>query len=439
MLLYNLLFYCALPIILLRLLWRGLKAPQYWQRWLERFAYFTLDHRFSSFKKDRAKKTSSKKKVIWLHAVSVGEVLASKGLVEQCLARYGNPIIVLTTMTPTGSTQVKRLFGEQVFHIYAPYDYFGAVSRFLNKIKPDVFLIMETEIWPNMVSQCQKKNIPVLLLNARLSEKSLKRYQKFPRFSSFVFNKIDYIFAQSEADKKRFIKLKTASSEDVIVVGNIKSDIAIDKKIKKIASDYRARLEKDSPRKIIIAASTHKGEDEIILAAYKVLKPRFPSLLLILVPRHPERFELVAELCQKEQLNCSRKSTNDIVTAQTDVLLADTMGELLMLYGVSDVAIMGGTFIEHGGHNPLEPAAWGLPIVSGNSDYNFALVSQEFEDLSVLTKASNKHAVAKYVGELLDSKQLRDDKRAKALAYMEKNRGALARLLKNIEPHIQKN
>lgn len=433
MFIYNVLFYCALPFILLRLLWRGIKAPQYLQRWSERFGYFKLDERFNFIKK-----AHRKKKIIWLHAVSVGEVLASKRLVEYYLAQHDDSLIVLTTMTPTGSVQVSRLFGKQVFHVYTPYDYFGAVNRFLNKIKPDLFLIMETEVWPNMINQCYKKNIPILLANARLSEKSLKKYQKFSGFSSFIFNKIDKIFSQSEADRNRFRQLKTADSQNVVVVGNIKSDITIDKEIKKTALKYRAELEGGSTRKIVIAASTHKGEDDIILAAYKILKSKFPSLLLILVPRHPERFVSVANLCLKERLKLIRKSAGDTVTTETDVLLADTMGELLMLYGVSDIAIIGGTFIEHGGHNPLEPAAWGIPIVSGDSDYNFSLVSQELEAISVLTKVNSVQTLAACASELLGSNSLREEKGAKALAYMQKKRGALNNLLDNIAPFISK-
>jgi len=429
MFIYSFLFYCILPLILLRLLWRGFKAPQYWQRWPERFGIFKLDAEFKS----------SKQKTIWLHAVSVGEVLASRELVEQCLKKYKNSKVVMTTMTPTGSDQVRRLFGGRVFHVYAPYDLPGNVNRFLKKIKPDLFLIMETEIWPNMIVKCNKKNIPIVLVNGRLSEKSLGRYQKFPSFSSFIFNKINTICAQSDADKKRFSALMHDNAKHIMVTGSIKADIKVNDIVRKQALGYRLTLEKDAKRLIVLAASTHKDEDEILLSAYKKLKPLFPSLLLVLVPRHPERFNSVAELCRQEKLAVARKYQNDVVSDQTDVLLADTMGELFMLFGACDIAVMGGTFIEHGGHNPLEPAAWGLPIVSGQSDYNFALATKELIEVGALYKVEGVDDLARTTKELLQSTLLRRSKGQAAIDYIEKNSGALNRVFGVIESLIQKN
>lgn len=420
---YSLAFYCLLPLILLCLIWRGFKSPLYWRRWGERFGFIKLDKRF-------ARQSST---TIWLHAVSVGEVLATRELVQALFNKYDDLVMVLTTMTPTGSEQARRLYGDSVFHVYAPYDLPGSVNRFLNCVNPDLLLIMETEIWPNMISQCAKRKIPSVLVNGRLSEKSLKRYQKLPDFSRSIFNRLHTICAQSDGDRARFSVLK---EKNIVVTGSVKAEIKISDTLRREAKAYRNTLEGETPRLIVIAASTHKGEDEIVLSAYQQLKRQYSNLLLILVPRHPERFDEVAALCLQKKLSLSRKSQNDIVKQTTDVLLADTMGELLMLYGVSDLAIMGGTFIEHGGHNPLEPAAWGVPVVSGTSDYNFSTITKELSDEGALEKVDGLQGLIATVEKLLQSSSLRQDKGRVAMACVEKNRGALDRVMATIEPLI---
>jgi 3-deoxy-D-manno-octulosonic-acid transferase len=228
------------------------------------------------------------------------------------------------------------------------------------------------------------------------------------------------------------------ASNNIIVTGSIKADIKVSDAIRKQASGYRKALEKGAKRLVMLAASTHKGEDEIVLAAYKKLKPLFSSLLLVLVPRHPERFDSVAELCRQAGLVVARKNKNDLVSDLTDILLADTMGELFILFGICDIAIMGGTFIEHGGHNPLEPAAWGLPIVSGQSDYNFLLATQELMRVGALSKANGADDLTAALRELMQTQQLRQVRGQAAIDYIEKNSGALDKVIDIVEPFIQK-
>ncbi len=419
-LIYTVLFYCALPIILLRLFWRGYKAPAYRQRWFERFGYFDSDEALE--------------KSLWIHAVSVGEVLAAKPLTEALLIKHPNITLVVTTMTPTGSDQVNRLFGEKVFHVYIPYDLPGSLKRFFAHIKPIALVIMETEIWPNTIYQCNKNSVPVILANGRLSEKSLKRYQKFQKFSTSIFRCISTIAAQSPADAKRFDLL---GANRTVVTGNIKSDIVISEDLQLRAKQYRGNLEKKRDRKIVLAASTHNGEDEIILSAFCKMQVTIPNALLILVPRHPERFNDVEKLCLQYNLKTIRKSLSKPINNETNVLLGDTMGDLLMLYGTCDVSIMGGTFIEHGGHNFLEPAAWGVPIVSGSSDYNFSKIANDLSDVGALIKIESDDALlAKELKQLLSNDALRKEKGSAAKHYIESNRGALKELMKIINSFL---
>ncbi len=425
MIVYNLLLYLLIPIILLRLLWRGFKAPQYWQRINERFGFFSPS-------KTLLAAHQNNKKIIWLHTVSVGELLASKPLITACLARYPECYMVVTTTTPTGSEQAKKLVGDRIFHVYVPYDLPGSVKRFLHCVKPSLLLVMETEIWPTTISLCYKKNIPVVLMNARLSNRSLKRYQCFASFSSSIFKKIAMIVAQSEADLKNFEHLTTSN---IIQAGSIKSDIAIDENILNAAKSFKEYFLCGNERPVLIAASTHKSEDEIILSAFSLLKKKYPTLLLMLAPRHPERFVNVFNLCQERKFSTIKKSEKRVLS-QEDILIIDSIGELFMLYGVSDIAIMGGTFVSRGGHNFLEPAVWGKAIICGYSDYNFSTIAKVLESKGVLLRAKNAVEIAENVDVLLSNPELRMQKKQAAKKYIEENRGAVEKHLSIIDQYI---
>lgn len=424
MLFYSALFYLLLPFILLRLVWRGFKAPGYRQRWRERFGFV---NKSVSLNKTLDKKLTR----FWLHAVSLGEVVAAQPLVAQCLKYYPHTEFIITCSTPTGFSQIERAFGDnpRVSYCYAPYDLPDSVKRFLKRVQPDAFLIMETEIWPNMITQCHRQHIPVILINGRLSQRSFKRYRFFSDFSRQIFSKITTIFAQADQDAGFF---KQLADMPVIVSGSVKSDIFISDELQQGAQTYRTQIEQEGKRSIIIAASTHKGEDEIILATLKQLREVNPDLLCILVPRHPERFDAVAELCAKQGFSIAKKSTNEKVSVNTDILLGDTIGDLLLMYGVADIAIVGGTFIDNGGHNFLEPAAWGLPIVSGTSDFNFSQIAKGLREKQALIQVKDAEQLKQTLAELLEQETVGKELGLAAKQYVIDQRGALEKVMKEI-------
>ncbi len=354
-LLYTLVFYLLLPLLLLHLLWRGRKNPAYWQRWPERLGFVA-----GPVKRDQA--------LICLHAVSVGETMAARPLVEQLLRQFPAHQLWLTSTTPTGSDTVQRLFGTRVLHSYLPYDTPAAVKRFLQRVQPDVLLIMETEIWPNLFAACARQQTPLLLLNARLSERSVRRYQKFPVLVNQTLAQVKYIMARTQQDAEYF-RILGAQQGTVRVSGDIKFDVFVPDGIREQGQRLRTTW---GQRRVWCAGSTHAGEDELILQAQAQLTAVFPDLLLILVPRHPERFAAVAELCRQQGFNVAQRSAAQPVQAETSVLLGDSMGELLLWYAASDVALIGGSLVPAGGHNPLEALGFAIPVLSGQHVHNFA-------------------------------------------------------------------
>lgn len=338
-----------------RTLWRSIKEPLHRERLGERLGFVP--------------QRPSTRPCIWLHAVSVGETIAAKPLIEALLSTYPDHDVWITSTTLTGSQTVQRLFKDRVLSSYMPYDLPDAIARFLKRVKPNLVLIMETELWPNLYSQCAKNNIPLALLNARLSPKSFKGYQKLKVLSQPTLQKISLIAARSVQDAEYF-KLLGANTETVKVSGNIKFDLNLPTDLaesgKKFRNDWGLN------KTVWVAASTHSGEDEIILSVFTKLKVQFPDLLLILVPRHPERFNAVAELTQATSFIVVRRSTNQAFTGLTDIIIGDTMGELLKWYAAADIAFIGGSLIPKGGHNPLEAVALSVPVISGNQIHNFA-------------------------------------------------------------------
>ncbi|MEO0443414.1 MAG: lipid IV(A) 3-deoxy-D-manno-octulosonic acid transferase [Pseudomonadota bacterium] len=415
--LYTLLFYFAIPAILLRLLWRGVKAPEYRYRWSERFGFFNAALTFQ--------------KTVWVHAVSVGEVLAAKHLIDGLRQQHTTANIVITCTTPTGSAQISRLFGDSVFHIYAPYDLPDVIRRFLLRIKPNLLIIMETEVWPNMITLCHSKNIPIVLANARLSEQSFANYQRLQAFSQSIFSKIDNVATQTDVEAGRF---KQLGVENTTVTGSIKHDIKIGSDFKESANELRCLL--DDFKKIIVIASTHRGEDAFVLDALQAVYEKKCGILLVLAPRHLERLKSIEKLCKQRSLALVRRSAIDTINKDTQVLLIDTMGELMSFYGVADITIMGGTFVEHGGHNFLEPAAWGIPMISGLSVFNFSHIAKELVELGALQQVSSSKALGEAVKRLLSNKAEADERGVSAYQYIERNRGALKKLQAVIESYL---
>ncbi|MDG1773816.1 MAG: lipid IV(A) 3-deoxy-D-manno-octulosonic acid transferase [Oceanicoccus sp.] len=414
--LYSVFFYLITPLILLRLAYRASKAPAYGQRIAERFGFFI------------APKLNN---TIWVHSVSVGETIAAAPLIKRLQQQYPDAAIVVTTMTPTGSDRVKALLGDSVFHVYAPYDLPGAIQRFLTRVQPKLLVIMETELWPNTIHYCRQSSIPVVLANARLSEKSAAGYQRLSWLTGPMLNNLSKVVAQNKADADRFLALGLAENK-VEVSGSIKFDVVIDKALIAKAEPLKQQWSNHGQRLIIMAASTHQGEDEIILDAFKQVIEKISDALLIIVPRHPERFDQVVNLCE-QRFSVARRSNNDTVSAATNVLVGDTMGELLLLCGCADMVFVGGSLINSGGHNMLEPAAWSLPIITGESDFNFAEASRLLQQRSALLMVSDANLLAEKLLLLGQSESLRNEMGANAKAVVEENRGALDRLILEIE------
>jgi len=409
---YTLIFTLALPIVFLRLLWRSRKAPEYRERWNERLGNFPTPTRHGS--------------VVWFHTVSVGEFIAATPLIRHYLQRGAS--VVVTTTTPTGSAQVRKTFGDQVFHVYGPYDLPLFVNRFLNKIKPKVCVLLETELWPNLIRCCKRHNIPVILANARLSEKSFNAYARFPGLSKSMLNELSFAAIQNETDAKRFVALGLPENRGE-VIGSIKFDLDLAEELRARAQDLSSSLHRQG-NVVWIAASTHAGEDEIILEAYRTLKEKFNTLKLILVPRHPERFATVRELCDATGFKVRQRSLgNPNDAADVDILLGDTMGELMLLFGAADVAFIGGSLVEKGGHNYIEAAAWALPIVSGPSTYNFSAVAKELQRSGSLTIVNDANDMVETLAPLLEDDERRRDSGLAGKAVADKNRGATQKLI----------
>lgn len=411
---YCLLLYVFSPLVLLRLWQRGRRAPAYRRRWRERFGWVTPVPEGVRF---------------WVHSVSVGETIAAAPLVEALLARHPEERVLVTTMTPTGSDQVRKLFGDRVLHVYAPYDLPDAVARFLRRVRPAELIVMETELWPNLIHACSKRGIPVVLANARLSERSARGYGRVAWLSRPMLQSLDWIAAQADADAERFLALG-AHPDHVSVCGSIKFDFSLSDNLREAARQLRSRLGDSRP--VWIAASTHEGEDEILLDAHRRLLKGYPDAALILVPRHPERFNDVARLVELSGFTLSRRSQG-APAAGCQVLLGDTMGELRMMYGAADVAFVGGSLIESGGHNPLEPAAWGLPTLMGPHVFNFADICQRLVEVKGLCFAGSAEVLAQRLTNFFDDPEHRRAIGQQALDFVASNRGALQRLLEGVE------
>ncbi len=419
--LYTVLFYLALPLIVLRLLYRAWRAPAYAERWRERFGGFEPGYRYRRLRAP-----------LWVHAVSVGETIAAAPLIKALQQRYPQRDLVVTTMTPTGSERVKALFGDSVFHVYAPYDMPLAVERFLRRIEPSLLIIMETELWPNMIACAQARRIPVVLVNARLSARSARGYARVRWLATPMLNQLTLIAAQFNADAERFGRLGLDRSR-VQVTGNIKFDVQISPEAVALGALLR---EGTGNRPAWIAASTHAGEDEIILQAHRQILAQVPKALLILVPRHPERFDGVSRLARDAGFAVSTRRQDGCPVASTQVFVGDTMGELPGFYAAADVAFVGGSLVERGGHNPLEPAALSLPVIMGPHVFNFQSICEALATAGGLLFAGSAELVAQRVTELLQDPAHRQETGARALSVVDGNRGALERTLDALAPLI---
>ena len=337
-------------------------------------------------------------------------------------------------MTPTGSDRVKAVFGESVTHVYLPYDLPDAVARFIGFVQPSLVVVIETELWFNLIHQLAKKQIPFVIVNARLSARSTKRYGWFKKALKPLLENITLIAPQDEVSLSRYAQLGIAP-ERLKLTGNIKYDLNLTADL--LANISALKTQWSTSRPIWIAASTHEGEDEIILKSHRTLLQRFPDLLLILVPRHPERFNSVAQLIEQQGFNYIRRSGYLIPQAETQVLLGDSMGELMLLYGLANVALVGGSLVAHGGHNPLEPLAFKLPVISGKHTFNFPEIFTKLEQRQgVLMTEENPQAVAEAVAQFLESPTLSQRYGNAGYAVLNENRGALQRVMDLLKPYL---
>ncbi|ENP7381124.1 lipid IV(A) 3-deoxy-D-manno-octulosonic acid transferase [Vibrio parahaemolyticus] len=352
---YTALLALASPFLLLGLYKSKPNKPKFGGRWKEHFGI--------------TPQLKTHQRPIWIHAVSVGESIAATPLIKELKQQYPEQPIVVTTTTSTGAEQIAKL-GDLVEHRYMPIDFGFAVKSFLKAIQPEKMLIIETELWPNTLNVVKQANVPITVVNARLSEKSCKNYAKV----QWIFNQLHpcltQVLCQTDSDAERFERLGV-NKEKLSVTGSIKFDIQISDHVKQQGKALRAQLGKDRP--VWIAASTHKGEDEQVLEAHKQILESHPNALLILVPRHPERFDDVFALCKKQGFETVRRTEKQPAENTTQIYLGDTMGEMLVLIGAADICFMGGSLIgdKVGGHNVLEPAALGVPVITGPSYYNF--------------------------------------------------------------------
>ena len=409
-LIYSILFYALTPLILSRMAWRGVREPGYRQRWRERFGYYG--------------KAVTRQDVIWFHAVSVGESEAAFPLIRAMSRRFPEVPILVTTTTPTGSARVKSVLGDQVDHVYLPYDLPDAVSRFLDHFRPRLAVVMETEIWPNLFHACAAHGIPVAIVNARLSQRSAKGYARLGSFTRNTLTSVGLISAQTQADADRFLVVG-AKREAVAVTGNIKYDFELPKDYFQQAVALRESL--FGKRPVWIAASTHEGEEAMVLRCFAMLRTHYPELLLVLVPRHPPRFDKAAGMCLAEGLTLSRRSQG-VGAKNAEVFLLDTLGELRLFYAASDIAFVGGSLVPVGGHNVLEPALAGVPVVFGPHMFNFEEAARKLIEAGGAIGVQNEKGLTEQVVMLLNDTEMRKQMGAKGKLFVESGRGALAKV-----------
>jgi 3-deoxy-D-manno-octulosonic-acid transferase len=413
---WRVIVYFLLPYALGNLIWRGLRFRAYWHRWPERFGFVT---------------PLTGSRTIWVHAVSVGEVRSAAPLVAALVERHPQHRVVVTTMTPTGSQQVRDLFGERVAHCYVPYDFPDAVERFLARTRPEVAVIAETEFWPNIFAACGRRRIPLLLVNGRVSQASLRGYLRVPRIARAMLANADLLCAQTPLDAQRLRNLG-APPGLVHVTGNLKFDVELPGELLAEARALRAEWGRERP--VWIAASTHAGEERKVLKAFAALLRRYPTLLLVLVPRHPERFGSVARLCRRRGFGVALRSrTPGALPGDTQVLVGDTMGELQRLYAAADVAFIGGSLVAHGGQNLLEACAVNVPVIFGPHMFHFEEISAMALERGAARQVHDVAALESAVTLYFEQPELRRAAGEAAHTLVTDNRGALLRTLALIE------
>lgn len=404
-LIWSLFLYALSPWLVVRLYWRSLRLPDYRMRIKERFGFIEPLPAPS----------------IWFHTVSVGEAQAAFPLIEAVMKACPEYPLLVTTTTPTGAQRVEALLGGRVDHRYIPYDMPDAVARFLDRARPAIALIFETEIWPNLFAACGNRKIPLLMLNARLSDRSRRAYARFPGLIRPALAWVSAVAAQSQGDADN-LESVGVPAQRLSITGSVKFDLKVSASIYEMGTDLRQQLGVDRP--VWIAASTHVGEEQMLLEIHARLQGSLKQPLLVLVPRHPDRFAEVAALVQRHKMRFAQRSRNEQVQSDTEVYLADTMGELMMMYAACDVAFVAGSLVPVGGHNMLEPASLGLPVLFGGYTHNFREIAGSLERAGAARRVTRENLAAELEALLSDGDH-RDQMGQKGQQFVRQNGGAL--------------
>ena len=410
---YRLLLWLLFPWALMHLWWRGRRQPGYREHIGERFGWY---------------QARPARPVIWLHAVSVGETRAAEPLARALAARYSGHELLLTQMTPTGRETAQQLFGDAATIVYLPYDYPGAVARFLTRFRPRLGILMETEIWFNLVEGCARRGVPLLLANARLSEKSARGYQRAAPLTRAALTRLAAVSAQTREDAERLERL---GAQGVEVTGNLKFDVALAPRLLALGAELKQRI---GQRPVLLAASTREGEEALVLDA--LARIRVEGLLLLLVPRHPQRFGEVATVLEQRALRYARRSDNRAVSADCRVLLGDSMGEMAAYYAACDLAFIGGSLLPYGGQNLIEACACGVPVLVGPHTFNFADATEQAIAAGAARRVADAAEMIAAAAGLLADDGARSRASAAALAFSSMHGGATARTVAALLPLI---
>ena len=412
---YTLLLWLLLPYVFFHLLWRARKQPEYLHHIAERFGLYSIKSNIC---------------IIWLHTVSVGETRAAASLVQRLQAEYPEHQILLTHTTPTGREASEQLYGDKVLRVYLPYDYPFAVRRFLRHFKPQVGVLLETEIWFNLIHGCHDAQVPLLLLNARLSEKSAAAYGRFPRLARSGLSQLSAIAAQSKEDAAR---LSALGAQNISVMGNLKYDIEPSPEMLERGKHMRNLFGLNRP--VFLAASTRVGEEELLLNSLK--KTDVPNLLSVIVPRHPQRFDEVAALLSRHNIRFQRRSENRPIAAETQVVLGDSMGEMFAYYAACDIAFIGGSLLPFGGQNLIEACAVGTPVLIGPHTYNFTEASILAVKQGAAVRVQDADNLVQPLHQLLTHPEKLEQMGSAGLAFVNANRGATKQALAIIRQAIR--